>query len=129
MLILGLLGMHFNAAVVFVTSKTLLLKLAVAILWLNFFSLISVDDIPSSSGGDGARAIASSDGKGAYLQAYDKLFKLSCDSNTCSWSLMSQKLSVGRSGPVLMLLPDDYNCAGNWENKLHVWLNRIITNS
>ena len=127
MLILGLLGMYFNAAVVFVTSKTLLLKLAVAILWLNFFSLISVDDIPSSSGGDGARAIASSDGKGAYLQSFDKLFKLSCDSNSCSWSLMSQKLSVGRSGPVLMLLPDDYNCAGNWENELHVWLNRIVT--
>ena len=81
---------------------------------LNFFLSISVDDIPSSNiGADGARAIASSDGKGAYLQAYDKLFKLSCDSNSCSWSLMSQKLSVGRSGPVLMLLPDDYNCAGN----------------
>ena len=32
MLILGLLGMHFDAAVVFVTSQTLLLKLAVAIL-------------------------------------------------------------------------------------------------
>ena len=33
MLILGLLGMYFHAAVVFVTSRTLLLKLAVAILW------------------------------------------------------------------------------------------------
>ena len=33
MLILGLLGMYFDAAVVFVTSQTLLLKLAVAILW------------------------------------------------------------------------------------------------
>ena len=32
MLILGLLGMYFDAAVVFVTSQTLLLKLAVAIL-------------------------------------------------------------------------------------------------
>ena len=102
--------------------------LDVTIKAINFFLSISVDDIPSSNiGGDGPRAIASSDGKGAYLQAYDKLFKLSCDSNSCSWSLMSQKLSVGRSGPVLMLLPDDYNCSGNWENKLHVWLNRIIT--
>ena len=80
---------------------------------LNFFLSISVDDIPSSGSSDGVRAIASSDGKGAYLQAFDKLFKLSCDSNTCSWSLMSQKLSVGRTGPILMLLPDDYNCAGN----------------
>ena len=33
MLILGLLGMYFDAAVVFFTSQTLLLKLAVAILW------------------------------------------------------------------------------------------------
>ena len=33
MLILVLLGMYFDAAVVFVTSQTLLLKLAVAILW------------------------------------------------------------------------------------------------
>ena len=32
MLILGLLGMYFDAAVVFVTSQTLLLKLTVAIL-------------------------------------------------------------------------------------------------
>ena len=32
MLILGLLGMYFDAAVVFVTTQTLLLRLAVAIL-------------------------------------------------------------------------------------------------
>ena len=34
MLILGLLGMYFDAVVVFVTSQTLLLRLAVAILWV-----------------------------------------------------------------------------------------------
>jgi hypothetical protein len=33
MLILGLFGMYFDAAVVFVTSQTLLLRLALAILW------------------------------------------------------------------------------------------------
>ena len=33
MLILGLLGMYFDAAVVFVTNSSLLLRLAVAILW------------------------------------------------------------------------------------------------
>ena len=32
MLILGLLGMYFNGAVVFVTSQTLLFRLALAIL-------------------------------------------------------------------------------------------------
>ena len=34
MLILGLLGMYFDAAVVFVTSQTLLFRLALAILCL-----------------------------------------------------------------------------------------------
>ena len=33
MLILGLLGMYFDGAVVFVTSQTLLFRLALAILW------------------------------------------------------------------------------------------------
>ena len=36
MLILGLLGMYFDAAVVFVTSQTLFLRLALAILWAGF---------------------------------------------------------------------------------------------
>jgi hypothetical protein len=35
MLILGLLGMYFDAAVVFVTSQTLFLRLALAILWVS----------------------------------------------------------------------------------------------
>ena len=35
MLILGLLGMYFDAAVVFVTSQTLFLRLALAILWVD----------------------------------------------------------------------------------------------
>ena len=34
MLILGLLGMYFDAAVVFVTSQTFLFRLALAILWV-----------------------------------------------------------------------------------------------
>ena len=43
MLILGLLGMYFDAAVVFVTSQTLLLKLAVAILCKsNKFAIINL---------------------------------------------------------------------------------------
>ena len=37
MLILGLLGMYFDAAVVFVTSQTLLLGLALAILCVIMF--------------------------------------------------------------------------------------------
>ena len=38
MLILGLLGMYFDAAVVFVTNSSLFFRLAVAILCLHFCS-------------------------------------------------------------------------------------------
>jgi hypothetical protein len=44
MLILGLLGKYFDAVVVFVTSQTLLLRLALAILWsFGFFSSQKLD--------------------------------------------------------------------------------------
>ena len=42
MLILGLLGMYFDAAVVFVTSQTLLFRLAVAILCLSSNNYLSI---------------------------------------------------------------------------------------
>ena len=35
MLILGLLGIHFDTAVVFVTKSLLFFRLAVAILWID----------------------------------------------------------------------------------------------
>jgi hypothetical protein len=41
MLFLGLLGMYFDAVVVFVTSQTLLFRLALAILWHIKGQLIS----------------------------------------------------------------------------------------
>ena len=40
MLILGLLGMYFDAAVVFVTKSSLLFRLAVAILCCAMFKII-----------------------------------------------------------------------------------------
>ena len=48
MLILGLLGMYFDAVVVFVTKSSLLFRLAVAILWLvgeiaNFLAFLFCD--------------------------------------------------------------------------------------
>ena len=43
MLILGLLGMYFDAAVLFVTSQTLLFRLALAILWdCDFFEDLDI---------------------------------------------------------------------------------------
>jgi hypothetical protein len=43
MLILGLLGMYFDAAVVFVTSQTLLFRLALAILCCTKFLFIELE--------------------------------------------------------------------------------------
>jgi hypothetical protein len=40
MLILGLIGMYFDAAVVFVTKSSLLFRLAVAILWYGLRTVI-----------------------------------------------------------------------------------------
>ena len=37
MQILGLLGIYFDAAVVFVTNSSLLFRLAMAILWISIF--------------------------------------------------------------------------------------------
>ena len=45
MLILVLLGMYFDAAVVFVTSQTLLFRLAVAILCLSLHSSGSIMEL------------------------------------------------------------------------------------
>ena len=45
MQILGLLGMYFDAVVVFVTSQTLLFRLALAILWQGTFQFLSWNEI------------------------------------------------------------------------------------
>ena len=45
MLILVLLGMYFDAVMVFVTSQTLLFRLALAILWQGTFQFLSWNEI------------------------------------------------------------------------------------
>ena len=74
--------------------------------------IFSVQNIPSPyvSTGNGPRAVTSVDGNGAYLQQNDHFFELGCSTSKCSWSLMDQKLNVGRDGAVLMYLPADYEC-------------------
>ena len=73
---------------------------------------LTVQDIPSPyvSTYHGPRAITSVDNNGAYLQQNDHFFELTCSTSKCSWSLMDQKLDVGRDGAVLMYLPADYEC-------------------
>ena len=75
-------------------------------------SSFSVQDIPSPyvSTYNGPLAVTSVDGSGAYLQQNDHFFELLCTASNCSWSLMDQKLDVGRDGGVLMYLPPDFEC-------------------
>ena len=79
---------------------------------ITSISSFSVQDIPSPfvSTFNGPSAVTSIDGSGAYLQQNDHFFELSCSTSKCSWSLMDQKLDVGRDGAVLMYLPADYEC-------------------
>ena len=76
----------------------------------NFF--LSVQDVPSPyrSTFNGPHAVTSVDGNGAYVQQNDKFFELKCTTSECSWSLMDQKLDVGRDSAVLMYLPADFEC-------------------
>ena len=50
MLILVLLGMYFDAVVVFVTSQTLLFRLALAILWRCIRSLGTITKVMNKPG-------------------------------------------------------------------------------
>ena len=50
MLILGLLGMYFDAAVVFVTNSSLLFRSAVAILWVCLFRTLEyIQGVPKQN--------------------------------------------------------------------------------
>ena len=63
-----------------------------------------------SSSWDGPAALTSLDGKGAFLQHHEKFFELTCDTSSCTWSVMDQTLDLGRSGVVMMYLPSDFEC-------------------
>jgi hypothetical protein len=73
---------------------------------------ISVPDIPSpySPSFDGPAALTSLDGKGAFLQHGANFFELTCDTSSCTWSVMAQTLDVGRNGVVMMYLPSVFEC-------------------
>ena len=54
--------------------------------------------------------MTSIDGKGAFLQHEENFFELTCDTSSCTWSVMAQTLDVGRTGVVMMYLPSDFEC-------------------
>ena len=64
-----------------------------------------VGSLPLTSTYGGIRAVTSTSGNGAYAQFEDKLYELSCDSASCSWSQLSEGLSVGLKHAVALHLP------------------------
>ena len=78
-----------------------------------YFSSFLVGDLPSpyTSTHNGPRGVTSTDGKGAYVQQSNNFFQLSCDTSSCSWSVMTQTLDQGRDSSVLMYLPPGYGCS------------------
>ena len=50
------------------------------------------------------------DGKGAFLQHGENFFELTCNTSSCTWSVMEQTLDVGRVGAVMMYLPSVFEC-------------------
>ena len=89
-------------------------KNVILALYNNFnISSFSVQEIPSPyvSTYNGPSAVTSVDGYGAYLQQNDHFFELTCTASKCSWSLMDQKLDVGRrDSAILMYLPANFEC-------------------
>ncbi len=44
----------------------------------------------------------------------DTLYRIQCSNRTCQWTLMEQRLEIGRSDPVAMLISDSLaNCSEN----------------
>ena len=77
-----------------------------------YSNVTSVPDIPSpyTPSFDGPAALTSLDGKGAFLQHGEFFFELTCDTSSCTWSVMDQTLDVGRFGSVMTYLPSGFEC-------------------
>ena len=73
---------------------------------MNTFS-ISVSDLPINM--FHPTAITSLDGKGVYVQNFEKFYELEC-STECKWNLMSQTLPKSVNNAIMMYLPPDVTC-------------------
>ena len=59
---------------------------------------------------NGARALPSSSGNGVYLQDGHHFYELNCNSTSCNWSVMEQKLIRSTFPDVMSYLPPNYDC-------------------
>ena len=77
----------------------------------NLFIFISVASLPDKGYGyNGARALTSLSGNGVYLQDRHNFYELNCNSTSCNWSIMEQKLTRSTFPDIMSYLPPDYDC-------------------
>ena len=80
---------------------------------LSIFFIIPVAELPtdhvdSEIKFSGARAVTSSSGQGAIVLMMERFYEVTCEINSCSWSILAQNLDLGVQLPVMMTLPPDY---------------------
>ena len=78
---------------------------------LNTFFIL-VEKLPTAheSSFGGAKALPSLSGKGAIIQHYEHFYELECNTSSCKWRIMVQKLKKSVNFAVMMYLPPDYIC-------------------
>ena len=76
---------------------------------IKSFIYMSVASLPDKRYGY-ARALPSVSGNGAYLQDGTHLYELNCNSTSCNWSIMEQKLTRSTFPNIMSYLPPDYDC-------------------
>jgi hypothetical protein len=60
---------------------------------------------------NGARALPTPTGDGLYLFYEQKVYELSCDSTSCSWTTTALSTKLKRQGDLVIYIPDDLaNC-------------------
>ena len=82
-------------------------------MWL-FITFITVSSLPSThtTNFEGASALPSISGKGAYLQYGKYFYELQCSVTSCNWSKMQQELGESVKFAVMIYLPtrSGYSC-------------------
>ena len=76
--------------------------------------IISVADLPTihfSSFGGKPGALPSFSGDGVYVHYYRNFYELTCDANSCSWSVLPGKAGGTVNYNTMMYLPPDYTCS------------------
>ena len=74
--------------------------------------MITVSSLPTThdSSFRGAKALPSLSGIGVYLQNRKDFYELTCNTASCTWSIMPQELKQEARFAPIMYLPQGYTC-------------------